>query len=196
MFIRYHEKMKIPQLLRGFVATTSLRGFLPAPSPDDLRCSVLDDDGNIRADSSYSWQVQDFSLDSLKQPDNELALTTARFTLRTLLLAEPVSCRGLMHPADLYEFQACSTSPAAPLEDPWISFDYNFLLDNYLQINQTWRCQRGTSRRQVFLSCEISPWVAEESTLLVVGNSILNARQHNYPGHRRPGSGLVSLQRK
>ena len=164
--------MKIPQLLRGFVASTALRRSLPAPYPNDLRCSVLDDDGNIRADSSYSWLVRDFSLDSVKQPDSKAALTTARFTLRTPLLPEPVSCGGSMHPADVYEFLACSTSPAAPLEDPWISFDYNFLLDNYLQINQTWRCQRETSKRQVFLCCcEISASVTGESTLLVRGKA-------------------------
>ncbi|KAH8887861.1 hypothetical protein GQ53DRAFT_768170 [Thozetella sp. PMI_491] len=102
-------------------------------------------DGRVADNAYHSWKVWNFTLDTAQMAKEEPLKTMTRFSLRSPLMHAPIRCWGLMHPSDVYEFQDCEGENATALEDPWISFDYNFLLDNYLQINETWKCPgKGT----------------------------------------------------
>ncbi len=142
------QTMKGRKFLHTVIASHAvLQGSSASWYPNDPRCAALNTDGGIRDGFTHSWIVQNFTLDTFQHGETGASTTNARFTLRTSLLADPIICSGIMHPADVYEFQGCTAKDARTLEDPWISFNYNFLLDNYLQINETWRCRRDNQER-------------------------------------------------
>jgi len=124
-----------------------------ATDDDDPRCGMLDDSGHVRNGASYSWMIQGLVIESFPPPNPDTeAMTTIRFLLSSPLLAPlPALCQGVAHPPERDEFQSCTHYNGTPMEDPWLSFSYNFLLEGFAQMNQTWTCN-GRERQYVSTS--------------------------------------------
>src|SRR6185503_8302367 len=96
----------------------------------------------VKTGEAYSWTIQGLVIETTA-PRGTTAepVTTIRFLLSCELLnPRPALCQGTAHPPDIEEFQPCTKYDGTPLEDPWVSFSYNFLLEGFAQMNQTWTC--------------------------------------------------------
>jgi hypothetical protein len=113
---------------------------------DDVRCSVLKADGNIKDKAQMTWRVQNLTIDSLNGDAADIGpRSRISFNLSNSLL-QPVLCQGLEHSPEVHEFQLCRWQGGEAMNDPWVSFSFNFLLEGFIQINTTWSCTRGSRR--------------------------------------------------
>ena len=115
---------------------------------DDVGCQVVDAAGNIKEGASYAWTLRNFTIDT--PPPREASVETSRtirFLLSGPLLQSPVLCQGPTHSPDLYEWQSCNLEDGSSLKNAWLSYSYSFLIEGYLQLNQTWFCERNNKRQ-------------------------------------------------
>lgn len=118
------------------------------PSPyEDVGCRVVDAAGNVKDGASYTWIMQNFTIYTPppQETNNEMP-STIRFLLSGSLLQSSVLCQGATHSPDLYEWQSCTLEDGSALKNSWLSYSYSFLIQGYLQLNQTWFCERNNKR--------------------------------------------------
>jgi len=145
--MKYKRSSLWPLLAKAGVATSQ--------RDDDPRCGMLNTSGHVKDGAAYSWMIQSLVIDSYPAagPGFE-PVATIRFLLSSPLLAPlPALCQGTAHSPEVEESQSCTHYDGTPMEDPWLSFSYSFLLEGFAQMNQTWTCERA-GNKYVF-SCAV-----------------------------------------
>jgi len=114
----------------------------PALGDDEARCGVLDAAGRVRAGAGYNWTLHSLVVDTAAGP-----ATTVRFLLSSpLLTPRPALCWATTRPSDAGAFQSCTNFNETPLQDPWVSFSYGVPRDGFVQVRQTWTCDRAGNK--------------------------------------------------
>ncbi|OAA62861.1 hypothetical protein SPI_04401 [Niveomyces insectorum RCEF 264] len=133
-----------------------------AAGPDRPCGSLLDADGTVTADASYSWALRNLTVDTAllppssqpppgDSPSDTIGPRNVSFVLATPVVDRPVHCTGSRYPPDDNFWQPCTVSGSSSggndsVPDVWLTFSTDFLIDNYVEINQTWVCQANGRR--------------------------------------------------
>ena len=125
-----------------------VRGTYIIAGDEDARCGMLNAEGHVKDGASYYWMIQSLVIETSlpPNPDAEMVKTIHFLLSSPLLNPLPAMCQGVANSPDIESFQTCTKLDGKLMDDPWLSFSYNFLLEGFVQMNQTWTCDFGGNR--------------------------------------------------
>ncbi len=117
-------------------------------------CSLLNADGTVRDDATYAWTVHNLTVDtapalSFSGGDDVIGPRNVSFVVSSPALHEIAACRGPRYTPEDDVWQSCqpkTTDSSSSADSVWLTFSTDFLITNYVQLNQTWICQAGERR--------------------------------------------------
>ena len=111
-------------------------------------CTLLDSNGRVRDDATYSWTIRNLTVDTAPQlvgSTDPIGPRNVSFTVSSPDVDPAAHCSGVRAAPEDDLWHSCAVDSTDP--STWLTFSSDFLINNYVELNQTWACQTTEAKR-------------------------------------------------
>lgn len=142
-------------------------------------CTLLDTNNHVRDGASYSWTLTNLAVDTAPPASSSTDPIVPRnvsFTVSSPDISPPVHCSGARAAPEDNVWHECHVGSSEA--NTWLTFSSDFLINNYVELNQTWACQTTKGNRATMQATG-----GESLGWFVCGNDSKTAVLEAVPGH-------------